>query len=230
MSDDMKSCIYKVPVFQVLPRESVERLQHVLRHAHFEPGETVMNAGDPVRSLIVVARGRLQLVRTSKKGREQIVRDLQSGDFFGEMALFTDLTSEGDLKTVEHTGVCMLERSALQAELQRTPGAALPLVEAVAKRLADAERTIGDISLLDVRERLAAELIRMSQMNDSHNRDCIEFDLSVPWAQLAMRIGTTPESLSRGLKRMSDDGILQVDGRRVIVLDGGALRDIVDIV
>lgn len=224
---NIASCIHQVPVFRVLPHESVERLQSVMQHRHYAPGETVIQMGDVLHRLVVVVRGRLKLSRTSKSGREQIIRELGPGQFFGEMALFTEVESEGDLVAVTETHVCMLQRQTLQAELQKAPHVSWLLVETLAQRLAEAERLVGDISLLDVGERLAAELLRLAE-SGIETAEGTQVEIPFAWAQLATRLGTTPESLSRRLKAFSEAGWVHVDGRRIIIRDAESLRTVVD--
>lgn len=220
--DDIRSCIHQVPIFRELPQDNVLRLQRAMHHRRLQPGEIVVSTGDPVDHLIVVARGLLKLSRVSRSGREQVVRELGPGQFFGEMGLFTPVKAEADLIAVLETDACMLQRDTLQAELASSPGAAIALVEALARRLSDAERAIGDIALLDVGERLAAELLRLAESGDDVTAS---FELPFSWAELAARLATTPESLSRRLRRLVDDGFVRVDGRTVTVLNPTALRE-----
>lgn len=219
---DIRSCIHRVPIFQVLPGDNVLRLQRAMHHKRLMPGEIAVSAGDPVDHLIVVADGLLKLTRVSRSGREQVVRELGPGEFFGEMGLFTPMVAEADLVAVSETDACLLRRDAVEEELAGSPEVALALVEALAKRLAEAERTIGELALLDVGQRLASELLRQSQARGGEGAS---FELPFSWAELANRLATTPESLSRRLRRLVDDGIVHVTGRTVVVRDADALFD-----
>ncbi|NLN29361.1 MAG: Crp/Fnr family transcriptional regulator [Firmicutes bacterium] len=223
---EIESCIYHVPVFRSLPEEGVERLVQAMHHRHLQPGETLTHAGEPLTSLVVVAKGLLRLSRTNKAGREQVLRELGPGEFYGEMALFTEVTSEGDLIAALETHACILERSAVQEVLRTQPHLAVSLVEAIASRLSEAERTIGELALLDVGERLVMELVRLA--DEAEAAGSATFELPVPWAQMATKLGTTPESLSRRLRRLSSQGLVEVEGRRVHIPDVQALRETVE--
>lgn len=229
---EIQSCVHQVPIFRSLPDQGVQRLVQAMHHRHLQPGETLTRAGEPLTSLVVVARGLLRLSRSNKSGREQVVRELGPGEFYGEMALFTDVTSEGDLTAVLETHACVLDRTAVQEVLSADPHLAVGLVQAVAARLAVAERTIGELALLDVGERLAMELVRWAEEAEGDRpgptqaEAGVTFELPIPWAQLATKLGTTPESLSRRLKRLTSDGLVYVEGRRVTIPDVEALREL----
>lgn len=198
-----------------------------MRHRQFQAGEIVVHAGEAIQDLIVVRHGLLFLSRTGKNGREQVVRELAPGQFFGELALFAEIESETDLIASVETRACLLDRNAVQEELQQSPQVALSLVETIARRLSEAERTIGDLVLLDVGERLVAELLRLAQHGVA-GKDGVSFTLPTSWAQLATKLGTTPESLSRRLKQLTNDNLVHMKGRDVVIPNVNKLQQLID--
>ncbi|MGE5674921.1 MAG: Crp/Fnr family transcriptional regulator [Mycobacterium leprae] len=223
--DSIPSCAAGVPIFQLLSPAGLNELGSAMHHRPFSKGEQVVAAGDPVNHLIVVARGRLKLVHTTGSGREQVVRTLEPGEFLGELGLFAPARHEGDLVALEESQCCLVPRDAIQTLLRHHPDVALRLVEALAQRLAEAEATIADLGLRDVGGRLAAELLRLAA--DAGEGSPITTD--VPWAELAVRLGTTPESLSRRLKALVAQGIIsQPEPRTVIIRQIERLRRIAE--
>ncbi|HEY8497510.1 MAG TPA: Crp/Fnr family transcriptional regulator, partial [Limnochordales bacterium] len=188
--NDIRSCIYRVPIFQVLPQDSILRLQQAMHHQRLAPGQVAVSAGQPVDHLVVVSSGLLKLTKVARSGREQVLRELGPGEFFGEMGLFAPLVAEADLVAVTETDACLLRRSAVQAELTSHPEVALALVEALAQRLAEAERTIGEIALLDVGQRLASELLRLAQAQRTGHSGPVTFEIPYTWAEMASRLAT----------------------------------------
>ncbi|HEY3364355.1 MAG TPA: Crp/Fnr family transcriptional regulator [Symbiobacteriaceae bacterium] len=212
------SCAAGVPIFQLLPADGLTELGDAMRHQHYSKGELLVSAGEPVAHLIVVARGRLKLVHTSSSGREQVVRTLEPGEFLGEMGLFAHARHEGDLIASADSDACLVPRDAIQQILRRHPDVALRLVEALAQRLAEAEQTIAGLGLRDVGGRLAAELVRMAAGVKAMPDGSIVVRPDGPWAELAIRLGTTPESLSRRLRALCEQGIIaQPEPRTVII-------------
>lgn len=214
------TCAAGVPIFQVLPSEALLELTKTMRHGLFAKGQTIVADGSPVESLVVVARGQVKLVHVGPGGREQIVRTLGPGEFWGELALFAPMRQEGDLVAMEETIACLVPREAVQRLIERYPQLARRLVEALAQRLAEAEQLIADLGLRDVGQRLAAELMRAAKTGKVELAGT-RVRLPVSWSELAVKLGTTPESLSRRLKALVDQGLVQHDegSREVLILD-----------
>ena len=213
----MPSCAAGVPIFRVLPAEGMDELGQAMHHRHFAKGELVVAAGEPVAHLVVVAHGRLKQVHVSASGREQVVRVLGPGDFLGEMALFAPAVHEQDLVAAEESDCCLVPREAVQSIIRRHPDVSLRLVEALAQRLSEAEHLIVDLGLKDVGQRLAAELLRAAAAG-TRGPEGIRVKMPGPWSELALRLGTTPESLSRRLKALAEQGLISQAGARTVVI------------
>jgi CRP-like cAMP-binding protein len=225
VSEHIPTCAAGVPVFRVLPDADLQRIGQAMSHHHYRKGEVVAAAGSTLDHLYVVAHGRLNVVHTTAGGRQQVVRSIGPGEFMGEMALFFESILEGDIVAVEETEACVLPKQAVQ-EVLRNPEALLRLLEEMAKRLSAAEQLIADLGLRDVEQRLAAELVRLAAESPVDERG-VTVTVPVPWARLAVKLGTTPETLSRRLGSLADRGLLrQLGGRTIAILDLEALRRI----
>ena len=224
----MPACVAGVPFLRSLPGEALADLARSMRHRHVERGQVLALTGEPIEHLIVVARGRLKLTQSTTGGREQLLRTLGPGEFLGELALFASAVHEGDLVALDPSEVCLVSRRAVQDLLGRHPDVAVRLVEALARRLTQAERTIADLGLHDVGQRLAGELLRAAASGEQAPGGT-RVTLTVPWREIAARIGTTPESLSRRLRVLEAEGVIRQErARTVVILDPDRLRQLAE--
>lgn len=225
----------------MLPEAALARLGAAMTHRTYAKGSLIISVGETLNHLMVVARGRLNLVHVLGSGRVQVVRALMPGDFIGEMALFAPTQAEGNLVAVEDSQVCLVPRTVVQSLLADYPDTAARLVAVLAARLQAAEQLIGDLGLRDVGQRLAAELLRLAPRSDEDDmastspgqtplpaRDTV-LRMPVPWSELATRLGTTPESLSRRLRDFAAKGFIrQLDPRTIVLTNPAGLNTLAD--
>ncbi|OPZ63892.1 MAG: cAMP-activated global transcriptional regulator CRP [Firmicutes bacterium ADurb.Bin506] len=250
------SCIDSVPMLRGLPDEILDRLSSTMRHLHFGKGQLIAAAGDPVDSLLIVASGHIRIVQCSTTGREQIIREAGPGEIMGEIGMFAAAQYEGDVIAADEAEACELPRKETLAALSTSPESAMILVEYLARRLARAEQIIGDLGARDVAGRLAAELVRAATAGTgagsragaaveagtgtvscaacaadrrlARDAGSGQVVLTGSWAEMAARIGTTPESLSRRLRALEDEGIIAragAGGNAITVLDMVRLKE-----
>jgi CRP-like cAMP-binding protein len=210
-------CAAGVPIFESLSREELYELGQSMNHKRYRKGQVIALAGDPVEYLMIVARGRLNLVHTSSSGREQVVRTVGPHESLGELALFTHSVFEGDLVCAEDADVCLLYRNSVLELMARNQNVALKLAEALARRLSRAESLIADLGLKDVGQRLAKEIMSLAQSGKPADEG-IEVTVPLAWAEIAARIGTTPETLSRRLNAFADQGLIRLTGPRSLIV------------
>ncbi|MDN5703671.1 MAG: Crp/Fnr family transcriptional regulator, partial [Micrococcales bacterium] len=112
-------------------------------------------------------------------------------------------------------------RLDVQQWLEETPQLALSLLDAVTARLEDTEARLSELVGTTVGQRLGEYLAGVADGVEG-----VPFDLPISKRDLAQLLGTTPETISRRLRALSDEGLLRVGpGRRMVVMDiAGMLR------
>ena len=216
--------IGRCPLFSGLAAEDVDALAEVARVRRLPKGEVLFLAGQPAEGFYVVAEGRLKVFRLSAQGREQILHVVGPGGSLAEAALFAGRTYPASAEALEASTVVFFPRAGFANLLRARPELALDLVATMAQKLREFASLIESLSLASVQARLARYLVSRLDAASPAQTAWIELDLSK--GALASRLGTVPETLSRTLAGLSDRGIIAVDGRRVRILDAGALRDI----
>ena len=220
-------CARRVPIFSSLDPAGLLEVNSLIRHGEYEKGELLFSQGDPGMYLYIVRSGRVKLYTVSAEGRQQIIRILEHGDFFGELALFQDRQQLCYAEAMEASGICLLPRDDFRALLERKPKIALSLLTAMSTRLAQAEKFISDLTLKNVEERLASWLLVMAQKGISTS-DGIRITLDLTREELAHLLGTTIETVSRRLNTLQAEGVITLSGHRTIfITDSEKLSDLV---
>ncbi|NLK07640.1 MAG: Crp/Fnr family transcriptional regulator [Firmicutes bacterium] len=210
-------CARTVPIFANLDEEGLAKVNQLINSSSYERGEFLFNKGDPAVHLYIVRSGRVKLYDISSEGRQQIIRILHHGDFFGELTIFQATKQFCYAETMEPSDVCQLKQSDLKVLLRQEPKVALALLEAMGNRLSHAEGVISDLSLKTVEERLLSWLLLRSQTGQRQG-SAVKIVLDLGREELAQLLGTTTETVSRRLNSLQEEGVLTLAGHRSLVI------------
>ena len=204
------SCVSRVPVFAGLSAQDQRRVAGLARPVHLALGEVAYSAGDSPSRLIVVHTGHLKISRISADGSEQLIRVLGPGEFVGEESVFTDRAPEDYATALDECGLCVFHHDDLRALISTHPEIALRMLATVSAR------RLSSLTSHGVESRMAAYLLDLP----GSWRDGVA-TVALPFAKkdVAALLDTTPESLSRSLRSLSDKGLITIGpGRSVSII------------
>lgn len=221
------TCLATVPVFKGLNQEDIQKLRKVTRSRSVQKGELIFREGERSSTLFVVNEGLIKLTKTSADGKEQIVRLLFPGEFFGLFSLLRDEKHYITAESVQPTIICSIEKNDFLKVMDGNSDMAFRFLLAVNDRLYEAEESMGNLSLMEVEQRLAKALLLLHDKLNIRNET---FTLPITKKDLASFIGTTPESVSRKLLKFISNNIIRIEGQRQIqILEIDHLKRISDL-
>lgn len=222
-TDNHKSCVSLVPIFNHLKDSQMNEIMKVTKAVTYKKGEIVFRAGDQSDSLYIISRGKIKIYRLSESGKEQLLHILASGDFTGELALFSESIHESYGEAMINTDICMIVRSDLQKYLLKYPSISLKILSELSRRLENIEKQTTRFATDTVETRIALFLIETVENNNQK----MEFTLPMSKKDLASYLGTTPETVSRKLAALEDEKyIQQLPHRKIKILDFERLLEI----
>jgi CRP-like cAMP-binding protein len=214
----------RIPLFEGLPPEQLEDLAMIMTDQAFRKGEIVFSEGEDADGFYVAIEGRIKVYKLSAEGKEQILHFFGPGEPFGEVPVFTGQRFPAHAEAMEESRVLFFPKESFVDLIKRNPSLALNMLGILSMRLRRFTALIDDLSLKEVPGRLAAYLLYLS----THKKESREIELSITKAQLASLLGTIPETLSRILGKMTAQGLIETEGRRIRILDRKTLQEIVD--
>jgi len=192
----------------------------------FTPRQRVFEEGASCEGLWIVMEGRIKMFRTSAGGREQVLHVEGPGATLGEVPLF-DRAGYVASATAETTArLLWVPRREITALCRRHPEVALAIIATVARRVRAFASLAGDLALRSVRTRLGRLLLDEVRRAGRPARENVEITLPGTREELAARIGTVREPLSRALAALVREGVVSVRGRRLLVRDLKRLREV----
>jgi CRP/FNR family transcriptional regulator len=184
-------------------------------------GEYLFREHGPVRGFYVVLQGSIKLHRVFLSGHEQIIHIYQPGETLAEESLVSVAGHLADACAIEEAVVLTVRRQEFLALLVRRPQLALRVLESLDRQLQRIVRLLDDLTLKDVRTRVATYFLRRSQ--DPRGRDPERIELHVTKRLLASELGTTSETFSRTLAALRDEGLVELEQKAVVLLSPSRL-------
>lgn len=179
----------------------------------YDRDEFLFHEGAPVRGLYLVRRGAVKVHRVNTSGKEQVLHIYRPGESLGEESLFTEMGHPADGCATEACEVILVQRQGLLEIVRREPDLALGLLGSMNRQLHVLVGLLDDLTLKDVKTRLANWLIQ--QCPDPASRSPIRIQLPTTKRILAAELGTVSETLSRTVAKFRDLNLLAVDGNTV---------------
>ena len=208
----------RVALFDALPDDRLDRVAQACRWQSVEADQPLVLRAQDEGDVYFIVSGCVRITTYAASGRQVTFRDCGEGELFGELAAIDGGPRSADVVTLAPSVLASLAPADFRALLREEP----LLAERVMLRLASLVRQLSeriiDLSTLEVPLRLQAELLRMAQAAGvADNRARLE--PSPKHAALASQISTNREQVTRELNALVRQGVLQKDGKALVVAD-----------
>lgn len=171
--------------------------------------------GEEARGFYIVQQGAVNVHRVSAVGKEQVIHIFRAGESFAEATLATLTGYPADARAVGPSQVLLVEKQGFLGLLKQQPELALRMLGSMSLHLRALVGQIEDLTLKDVETRLANWLVK--RCPDPASIDPVTIELKTTKRVLAAELGTVSETFSRTMAKLRRQGLLAVQGRKVIV-------------
>lgn len=198
-------------------------LDHIRRIGvpkRYPRGSHVFKAGEAADGFYAVQKGGVRVYKLDGQGRELDVDRLQPGDFLGEAVAFAGGAFPFFAQATEDADVYYFDRAAAWKAVESDAAAARFFIGLLARKCVVLSHRVESLGLQTVRQRLIQYLLN----NCSGESRCI-VHLKFKKGELAVFIGTVAETLSRNLKQLQEDGLIDVRGSTIRIENCPKLRD-----
>jgi len=214
--------ISTIPLFKGLPRDQLKDLTQIAVNKHFDRGEIIFSEGDEGNGFYVVVEGTVKVFKLSVEGKEQILHIFGPLEPFGEVPVFAGQDFPAHAEAIAESRLFFFPRDAFTNLIEQNPSLALNMLAVLSMRLRQFTVQVEHLSLKEVPGRLAAYLLYLSDKKDAER----SVDLDISKQQLASLLGTISETLSRILARMTRQGLIEVEGRRIKIMDRPGIEEL----
>ena len=222
---ELKELLNKVPLFQNAPERALDISASAVRKRVYEPGTTIFQEGDKGEALYILAQGLVKLSKVDLGGHEKTLAILQPPEFFGEMALVGESTRSATVVTLNEVHAYLLFQDDFRKLISDYPVVSLNLTATLAARLRGMDDESQILSYKDAQGRVAYVLLRL------YNGGVVELEeeralVRLTHQELANLAGTSRETVTRALKALEGEGVIETRPKEVFITDPQGLEEI----
>jgi CRP/FNR family transcriptional regulator len=223
---DILKQMQTLDLFQGVPTEKLRTLAERSRYKTYKAGEMFIGETDPAHAFYVIVTGQVKLYKSSPEGKEQTLYLLGPGDPFGMCTAFAIDSFPANAMALEESGILMIPGPVMETVATSEPRLLMNIIQILSDRLKESMTLIESLSLMEIPQRLASFLLHA--LTREGDREMNRLELTITQRELAKILGATPEALSRAVRKMSNAGILAMDGRTIRILDREALDELAE--
>jgi CRP-like cAMP-binding protein len=189
----------------------------------YAAGEQVIGYQDPSTHVLFLLAGMARAIIHSAKGKDVVFADLRAPAMFGEIAAIDHSPRSASVEALEPCTIASLSARAFEQLMLQEPRLAVAVLRHVAADVRRLSERVFEFSTLAVRYRIHAELLRLAGETSAHSAEVV-LSPAPSLSEIADRISTHREAVSRELSRLAGIGLLRREGGNLRILDMTKLR------
>jgi CRP/FNR family transcriptional regulator len=228
MTVDNIAALKRTALFQELDDEALRSVAARAMPRTFRKDEVLFVAGEKARGLYVIVHGSVRAFRESADGREQVIHVERAGATVAEVPVFDDGDYPSTVAAEEQTDTLFLDKRDVRHLCLQHPEIPLAAVRLLAGRLRRCAELVETLSLKEVGQRVARFLLSEARRQGKRTNHGTIINLVQTHQQIAARVGTVREVISRSFSRLQQDGLIIVEDRKLTIPDDAALAQFAD--
>ncbi|MDD3772339.1 MAG: Crp/Fnr family transcriptional regulator [Weeksellaceae bacterium] len=204
-------------VLKHFSNDELMELSHEKKTINYKKGDTIIEEGSTPKGIYYLDKGTAKMFKLGFNGKEQILRFTKAGDIIGYRSILSKQPYGASATAMEDVEICFIPEKFFLKVLEFHPKFAFDVLRRIAEDLGESAQTITFLAQKTVRERLAEVLLLLEKKLGVDNDGFI--NISLTREEMANLIGTATESAIRLISEFKTDELIEVDGRRIKVLN-----------
>jgi CRP-like cAMP-binding protein len=219
------AALKRVPIFAELSDKALERVAQSCAWSQHESGEQILSFQDPSTKILFLLSGKARVVIYSSEGQAVVFRDLTAGTMFGEIAAIDRMPRSASVESLEPCTVAALSAENFEDLILEEPSVALATLQHLAANVRALSERVFEFSTLLVQNRVQAELLRLA--GETGGNDRVVLSPAPSLSDIAARISTHREAVSREFSRLGTIDLLHREGPNLIITSVSKLAKLV---
>ncbi len=208
-----------IRLFDGISPSEMQEMEKITRMEEVKKRQPLYLPGDPSSSVYLLKRGRVKIANTSPSGKEVTFEILEPGEVFGELDVLEDAPRSTSAEALDDALICVIPRKDFDQYLGMHPNVTFKLTKLIGLRLRKIQSRVEDLVFRDVPARLAHLLSELSKTEGVADKQGIRLKVTLTHQEMANLIGCSRETVSATMGQFRDDGLIQMDGRTIIIMN-----------
>lgn len=204
-------------IFNNLSEDELSMLSLEKNCNSYKRGDIVYHEGNRMPGLFCISQGILKLYKTGIEGKGQIVAFAKKGDIIGYRSVLSNEVACTTAQVIEESILCFIPADVFINLVKTNSKFSLKIMRLACNELGTANKLITDIAQKSVRERLAEILLILKDIFGVDENNILQ--ISLTREEIANLVGTATESVIRLLSEFKSEKIIELNGRRIRILD-----------
>lgn len=215
-----------IPLFDGIDESVRQNLEQRCTWRSYEENELIIDYEEESRDVRFIVSGWVRIILRIATGKEMILAEMREGDYFGEIAAIDNSGRSANVTALSRCRICVMPQSIFLDTLKRDPLVNERILKLLATRVRLLNGRLAEHSFLKTRHRLYGELLRLSKPRLGQEG---QRSISPPPTQqdLASRIGTRREVVSREIANLKRQGIVDRTTGALVLLDVAKLNALI---
>lgn len=209
----------RLPLLNELSDEELEVIAERVKRRRYEANETIFSEGEACHELLVVEAGEVKVFKSAANGREQLIAIERAGNSLAEFPVFDEGRYSSTARAIVSTAVLGLPAEHFRKICVQYPKVAIKVIRVLGHRLRHLDGLVERLSFSTVRGRLIAHLLQLAKDRGRRDGNRVDLELLENNEELAARLGTVRELISRNLGRLHGEGLIEMRRRAVTIPD-----------
>ncbi len=219
----IKAFLSTIPLFQDVKPEPLDNIAQACREQSAPRGSILFNKGDPCEGVYYVIKGQIKLAFLTREGDEKVLELISPDQSFGEAVMFANRPTPVYAQATQDSELIFVPKNVIFAEVEQDSKFAFAMLSGLSTRLHQIVTDVEEITLYTSAQRVIGYLLRNDLSHSAPHDGVYTLELPASKGLIASRLNLRPETFSRILHNLCDQGLLKIDGRRIGIPDVDAL-------
>lgn len=213
-------------IFSHFRDEEYRMLEKYSQMKEVRKGDMLYLQGSSDKNIYILKKGAVKITKLTPQGKEIILDICKGGTIFGEMAYMEPIERDESAEVIEDGLICVMKKEDFDRMLQMVPGLSIRLTKMIGLRRWKIENKILDLLYSTVEQRLARTLLNLLDDFGVPHKKGYLIKLKLKHSDYADLIASTRETVTATLNRMKRDGLIDVEGKYIVVRSLEGLREV----